>query len=195
MLSSRFPAWSGHEQKLLQLSLYVSKGGCRALLRGRGYMISGDLFQPDSFPCLLLWLYCLLCLQDTVAARLSISLLRHIDLLPADKAFYEAGIAAKVRAVCHKSGSGIPSFFFHGLPQLHWHVSSQMLALEALSSNILCFIMMWWKGKPEVVRGHELQTQGVDQNSVLWLCYCRCRTLHWPTLLWSPNCYHLTVIL
>uniref|UniRef100_A0A669PJU1 Intraflagellar transport protein 172 homolog n=1 Tax=Phasianus colchicus TaxID=9054 RepID=A0A669PJU1_PHACC len=32
---------------------------------------------------------------DTVAARLSISLLRHTDLLPADKAFYEAGIAAK----------------------------------------------------------------------------------------------------
>lgn len=32
---------------------------------------------------------------DTVAARLSISLLRHTDLLPADKAFYEAGLAAK----------------------------------------------------------------------------------------------------
>ncbi|RLV86206.1 hypothetical protein DV515_00015928 [Chloebia gouldiae] len=32
---------------------------------------------------------------DTVAAQLSISLLRHTDLLPADKAFYEAGMAAK----------------------------------------------------------------------------------------------------
>ncbi|XP_048154931.1 intraflagellar transport protein 172 homolog isoform X3 [Corvus hawaiiensis] len=32
---------------------------------------------------------------DTMAAQLSISLLRHTDLLPADKAFYEAGIAAK----------------------------------------------------------------------------------------------------
>ncbi|XP_077008571.1 intraflagellar transport protein 172 homolog isoform X7 [Tamandua tetradactyla] len=32
---------------------------------------------------------------ETVAARLSISLLRHTQLLPADKAFYEAGIAAK----------------------------------------------------------------------------------------------------
>ncbi|XP_055666694.1 intraflagellar transport protein 172 homolog isoform X1 [Falco peregrinus] len=32
---------------------------------------------------------------DTVAAKLSISLLRHTELLPADKAFYEAGIAAK----------------------------------------------------------------------------------------------------
>ncbi|XP_054675420.1 intraflagellar transport protein 172 homolog isoform X4 [Grus americana] len=32
---------------------------------------------------------------DTVAAKLSVSLLRHTELLPADKAFYEAGIAAK----------------------------------------------------------------------------------------------------
>ncbi|XP_012868986.1 PREDICTED: intraflagellar transport protein 172 homolog [Dipodomys ordii] len=32
---------------------------------------------------------------QTVAARLSISLLRHTQLLPADKAFYEAGTAAK----------------------------------------------------------------------------------------------------
>lgn len=53
-----------------------------------------------------------------------------------------------------------------------------------LSSNISCFIMMWWKSKPEVVRGHEMRTQGVGQSSVLWLCYCRCRILHWPTLLW-----------
>lgn len=34
--------------------------------------------------------------QETVAARLSVSLLRHTQLLPADKAFYEAGTAAKV---------------------------------------------------------------------------------------------------
>ncbi|XP_059516265.1 intraflagellar transport protein 172 homolog [Myotis daubentonii] len=32
---------------------------------------------------------------ETVAAKLSVSLLRHTQLLPADKAFYEAGIAAK----------------------------------------------------------------------------------------------------
>ncbi|XP_064911402.1 intraflagellar transport protein 172 homolog isoform X1 [Columba livia] len=32
---------------------------------------------------------------DTVAAKLSIALLRHTELLPADKAFYEAGTAAK----------------------------------------------------------------------------------------------------
>lgn len=31
-----------------------------------------------------------------MAAKLSVSLLRHTQLLPADKAFYEAGIAAKV---------------------------------------------------------------------------------------------------
>ncbi|KAF6103703.1 intraflagellar transport 172 [Phyllostomus discolor] len=32
---------------------------------------------------------------ETVAAKLSVSLLRHTQLLPADKAFYEAGVAAK----------------------------------------------------------------------------------------------------
>ncbi|KAF7235879.1 hypothetical protein EYD10_17309 [Varanus komodoensis] len=32
---------------------------------------------------------------DTVAAKLSISLLRHTEIIPADKAFYEAGMAAK----------------------------------------------------------------------------------------------------
>ncbi|KAJ7341442.1 hypothetical protein JRQ81_005540 [Phrynocephalus forsythii] len=32
---------------------------------------------------------------DTVAAKLSISLLRHTEIIPADKAFYEAGTAAK----------------------------------------------------------------------------------------------------
>nr|XP_015199735.1 PREDICTED: intraflagellar transport protein 172 homolog [Lepisosteus oculatus] len=32
---------------------------------------------------------------NTVAAKLSISLLRHTELIPADKAFYEAGLAAK----------------------------------------------------------------------------------------------------
>nr|XP_020664000.1 intraflagellar transport protein 172 homolog [Pogona vitticeps] len=32
---------------------------------------------------------------DTVAAKLSISLLRHTEIVPADKAFYEAGTAAK----------------------------------------------------------------------------------------------------
>jgi len=35
--------------------------------------------------------------QDTLAAKLSISLLRHSDIVPCYKAFYEAGVAAKVR--------------------------------------------------------------------------------------------------
>lgn len=42
--------------------------------------------------------------QETVAARLSISLLRHTQLLPADKAFYEAGTAAKVSWVKGRVG-------------------------------------------------------------------------------------------
>ena len=36
------------------------------------------------------------CQQDTLAAKLSISLLRHSDVIPCDKAFYEAGVTAKV---------------------------------------------------------------------------------------------------
>ena len=43
--------------------------------------------------------------QDTLAAKLSISLLRHSDIIPCDKAFYEAGVAAKVseRSLSHTS--------------------------------------------------------------------------------------------
>lgn len=41
---------------------------------------------------------CFFCPQETVAAKLSISLLRHTEIIPADKAFYEAGTAAKVRS-------------------------------------------------------------------------------------------------
>lgn len=43
--------------------------------------------------------------QDTLAAKLSISLLRHSDIIPCDKAFYEAGVAAKVseRSLYHTS--------------------------------------------------------------------------------------------
>ena len=33
---------------------------------------------------------------DTIAAKLSISLLRHTDLIAADKAFYEAGMTCQV---------------------------------------------------------------------------------------------------
>lgn len=44
-------------------------------------------------------LYC----QVTIATKLSVSLLRHTMLVPADRAFYEAGLACKVSkedAVC-----------------------------------------------------------------------------------------------
>jgi len=36
---------------------------------------------------------------EIVAAKLSVSLLRHTDVIPADRAFYEAGIMCKVRAL------------------------------------------------------------------------------------------------
>lgn len=40
---------------------------------------------------------CMLFYQDTIAAQISISLLRHTDIIPCDKGFYEAGMAAKVK--------------------------------------------------------------------------------------------------
>ena len=33
---------------------------------------------------------------DSIAAKLSVSLLRHTDVVPADKAFFEAGMMARV---------------------------------------------------------------------------------------------------
>lgn len=33
---------------------------------------------------------------DTVAAKLCVSMLRHTDIIPADKAFFEAGVMCKV---------------------------------------------------------------------------------------------------
>ncbi len=36
---------------------------------------------------------------NLIAAKLSISLLRHTDIIPADKAFYEAGIMCQVSAL------------------------------------------------------------------------------------------------
>ena len=35
---------------------------------------------------------------EGVAAKLSVSLLRHTDIVPADKAFFEAGVMTKVRS-------------------------------------------------------------------------------------------------
>lgn len=74
-----------------------------------------------------------------MAAKLSISLLRHSELLPADKVFYEAGIAAKVRAQCHQSSRGGGRPWARGfsassspaLTQLHRSTRNHLLALEA----------------------------------------------------------------
>ncbi len=37
---------------------------------------------------------------ETVAAKLAVSLLRHTDIIPADKAFFEAGIQCRVSSIC-----------------------------------------------------------------------------------------------
>jgi len=36
-----------------------------------------------------------------IAAKLAVSLLRHTDIIPADKAFYEAGMMCKVLSFCY----------------------------------------------------------------------------------------------
>lgn len=36
-----------------------------------------------------------------IAAKLAVSLLRHTDIIPADKAFYEAGVMCKVTSATH----------------------------------------------------------------------------------------------
>lgn len=48
--------------------------------------------------CVAVNLHVFIYRQSPVAAKLSISLLRHTELIPADKAFYEAGLAAKVNS-------------------------------------------------------------------------------------------------
>lgn len=42
---------------------------------------------------------------DGVATKLAVSLLRHTDIIPADKAFYEAGMMCKV-GMCDRPGLG-----------------------------------------------------------------------------------------
>ena len=38
---------------------------------------------------------------ESVAAKLSVALLRHTEIVPADKAFFEAGVMTKVPAIIH----------------------------------------------------------------------------------------------
>ena len=42
---------------------------------------------------------------ESIAAKLSVSLLRHTDIIPADKAFFEAGLMTKVSYMFHTSNS------------------------------------------------------------------------------------------
>ena len=53
-------------------------------------------FNINNLDFAFVFLVLFFCQQDTLAAKLSISLLRHSDVIPCDKAFYEAGVSAKV---------------------------------------------------------------------------------------------------
>lgn len=63
--------------------------GVEQLVRGRESGRNIDLFCSYNIPSV--------CFQVTIATKLSVSLLRHTMLVPADRAFYEAGLACKVR--------------------------------------------------------------------------------------------------
>ncbi len=56
---------------------------------------------------------------DAVAAKLSVALLRHTDVVPADKAFYEAGVITKV------CGTAAQSPKFHPFPPCHFAQQAQ----------------------------------------------------------------------
>lgn len=51
--------------------------------------------------------------QMSVAAKLSVSLLRHTELIPADKAFYEAGLACRVGPPVRQEDSSSSSSLDH----------------------------------------------------------------------------------
>ncbi len=82
-----YPIWSGLRDVLFDLTENLQQGGdaydeFRLLLLISHYLATRAACQTQSE------------LKDT-AARLSVTMLRHSDVLPADKAFYEAGSAAR----------------------------------------------------------------------------------------------------
>ena len=47
---------------------------------------------------------------DSIATKLSVSMLRHTDIIPADKAFYEAGMMCRVSFISTSSCFYIPLY-------------------------------------------------------------------------------------
>jgi intraflagellar transport protein 172 len=62
----------------------------------------------------------------SVAAKLSVSLLRHTDIIPADKAFFEAGIMCKV---------------LHPCPNLIIYLTSE-ISLQAIGWENMAFVFL-----------------------------------------------------
>lgn len=48
---------------------------------------------------------------DNIATNISVSLLRHTDIIPADKGFYEAGVDTKVGMSTQQVANEITQFF------------------------------------------------------------------------------------
>lgn len=122
--------------------------------------------------------------QDTVAAKLSVSLLRHTELLPADKAFYEAGIAAKVSASCPRAAEAVGGGpwargglgFSLPLPSpghtgravaRHWRWRSHLKHRAGLCISSW-HGSRWWEGRPALERGQEPQTLGWAGGHITW---------------------------
>ena len=54
--------------------------------------------------------------MELIVTKLSVAMLRHIDIIPADKAFYEAGMACKVRIA---KVAFIYIVYFYSFKKLH----------------------------------------------------------------------------
>ncbi|KAM7445695.1 hypothetical protein ABFA07_005947 [Porites harrisoni] len=86
-----YRTWADLRDVLFEIVDGLSKGSAASSPQAKEFEVMLEVVHYYSTRCA--------CMQhkslDTLAAKLSISLLRHSDIVPCDKAFYEAGVAAK----------------------------------------------------------------------------------------------------
>jgi len=86
-----YRTWADLRDVLFEVVEGLNKGSAAGTPQAQEFEVMLEVVHYYSTRCA--------CMQhkslDTLAAKLSISLLRHSDVIPCDKAFYEAGIAAK----------------------------------------------------------------------------------------------------
>lgn len=86
-----YRTWADLRDVLFEIVEGLSKGSAAGTPQAQEFEVMLEVIHYYSTRCA--------CMQhkslDTLAAKLSISLLRHSDIIPCDKAFYEAGVTAK----------------------------------------------------------------------------------------------------